>query len=57
MCHFKNSFSRSTFDYTEQEESAVRDFLDCFTIMDTDKAIAVQCLNPHSLLTSLNYKR
>jgi predicted nucleic acid-binding protein len=33
-----------SFDYNEEEASQVREFLDHFTILETNKAIAIQCL-------------
>ena len=33
-----------SFDFEEDELLAVRELLDCFDILDTSKAIAVQCL-------------
>lgn len=33
-----------SFDFAEDEMMAVKELLDCFDILDTSKAIAVQCL-------------
>ncbi|MDZ7831076.1 MAG: type II toxin-antitoxin system VapC family toxin [Desulfobacterales bacterium] len=33
-----------SFDYTEEEISQVRELLDQFTVLDTNKAVAIQCL-------------
>ena len=38
-----------SFEYNEDESRAVRDFLDCFTIIDTNKSIAIQCLKNRKL--------
>ena len=33
-----------SFDFTENEASEIKDFLECFMIFDTSMAIAIQCL-------------
>jgi len=34
----------TAFDFTDDEFPKVKDFMDCFNTLDTNKAIAVQCL-------------